>query len=62
MKNEWKIRINDGYCEYEYKLIATNKNVSIHDIYELVRKKLKSEHSDGKYVSKKTGQVIENLQ
>ena len=59
MSHKWKIRVNDGFCEYEYELLATNPKVSIHDIYDIVRKKLKAEHSEGKYVSKKTGQVVD---
>jgi uncharacterized protein YdbL (DUF1318 family) len=63
MKREWKIRIDDGYCEYEYQLLANNPKVSIHDVYQLVRNKLKAEECEAKYVSKyvckKTGKVIE---
>jgi len=59
MSHKWKIRINDGFCEYEYQLEATNPKVSIYDVYQLVRKKLKAEECEAKYVSKKTGKVVD---
>jgi hypothetical protein len=46
----WKIRINDGYCEWEYELPATNGKACIHDIYTLAKKKLKALERDGKPV------------
>jgi hypothetical protein len=38
----WKIRIDDGFSAYEYTLHAKNDDVSIRDIYELARRKLRA--------------------
>lgn len=46
----WRIRIDDGYCEYEYVLRGGADDVSIHDLYELVRQKLGAEPCEGKYL------------
>lgn len=46
----WKIRINDGYVEYEYNLPSKNGDVSIHDIYEIVRKKLDACKCEGRII------------
>lgn len=46
----WRIRIDDGYCEYEYVLRGGADDVSIHDLYELVRAKLGAEPCEGKYL------------
>jgi hypothetical protein len=49
-KQLWKVRISDGYCNYEYELEATNPNVAIYDVYQLVRKKLKAEECEAKLI------------
>ena len=53
--HKWTIKINDGYCEYEYVLKARNEEVSIHDLYELIRAKLEADRVDGKFVDRKIG-------
>lgn len=57
MTGKWKIRINDGFCEYEYELLAKNPNVSIHDIYKMVRRKLKAEENEGKRINESTREI-----
>jgi hypothetical protein len=50
MNGKWTIRISDGFCNYEYELLATNKNASIYDVYQAVRKKLKAEECEAKLI------------
>jgi hypothetical protein len=52
MKKEykWKVKISDGYCEYEYTYATTNGNVSIHDISEVICRKLKGLKKEGKFI------------
>ncbi len=45
----WKIKINDGYCTYEYEMKATNNNVSIKEIANHVARKLKAISSQGTF-------------
>jgi hypothetical protein len=56
-KQLWKVRISDGYCNYEYELEATNPNVSIYDILKLVAKKLKAEITEGKLIDERSAKV-----
>lgn len=46
----WKIRISDGFCEYEYLLPAERGDLCINDIYELVRKKLEARKVEPKQI------------
>ena len=48
---KWKIRIYDSFCEYEYELLIVEGTISIHDIYEVVRQKLKAKTQVGRRVS-----------
>lgn len=48
--HKWTVKINDGYCEYEYALKARNEEVSIHDLYELICAKLEADKVEGKFV------------
>ncbi len=50
----WKIRIDDGFCEYEYPLLATNMDVSIAQIYEHVRKLLEAKPAEGQLLNTPT--------
>jgi hypothetical protein len=56
-KQLWKVRISDGYCNYEYELEATNPNVAIYDILKLVAKKLKAEITEGKLIDERSAKV-----
>ena len=50
-ESRWRIRISDCcYCEYEYELIARVDDVCIHDLYELVRERLKANDVHGRIV------------
>ena len=49
-ESKWRIRISDCYCEYEYELIARVADVCIHDLYELVRERLKANDVHGRFV------------
>ena len=49
-ESRWRIRISDCYCEYEYELIARVDDVCIHDLYELVRERLKANDVHGRCV------------
>lgn len=51
--SQWRIRISDGFCEYEYKLMAHQHNISIHKIYESVRKRLKADEVVGVHIPPK---------
>ena len=51
--DKWTVKINDGYCEYEYVLKARNDEVSIHDLYELIRAKLEADKVEGRFVGPK---------
>lgn len=53
--HKWTVKIDDGFCEYEYVLKARNDEVSIHDLYELIRAKLEADKVDGKFVDRKIG-------
>ena len=46
----WKVRIDDGFVAYQFRLNATNGGVCINDIYELVRRKLKARKARGRMV------------
>jgi len=48
---QWKIRIHDGYCEYEYTLNAKRNDWSIQEIYEVVRLMLDAESEKPTQVS-----------
>jgi len=37
MKSNWKISINDGYCEYQYR-IQISDDESVDSVYEKIRK------------------------
>ena len=50
IRHLWKIRINDGYCEYEYQLPSILGSACILDIYELVRKALHAPKRKGKRI------------
>lgn len=41
MKVKWKISIDDGYCEYRYR-IRISENESISSVYEKIRKLFKA--------------------
>ncbi len=49
-ESKWRIRISDCYCEYEYELIARVDDVCIHDLYELLRERLKANDVHGRCV------------
>ena len=49
-ESRWRIRIADCYCECEYELIARVDDVCIHDLYELVRERLKANDVHGRFV------------
>ena len=49
-ESKWRIRISDCYCEYEYELIARVDDVCIHDLYELLRERLKASDVHGRFV------------
>ena len=49
-ERKWRIRISDCYCEYEYELDARVDDVCIHDLYELVRERLKADDVHGRFV------------
>ena len=49
-ERKWRIRISDCYCEYEYELIARVDDVCIHDLYELLRERLKASDVHGRFV------------
>lgn len=50
LERKWRIRISDCYCEYEYELDARVDDVCIHDLYELVRERLKADDVHGRCV------------
>lgn len=50
LERKWRIRISDCYCEYEYELDARVDDVCIHDLYELVRERLKADDVHGRFV------------
>lgn len=50
LERMWRIRISDCYCEYEYELNARANDVSIHDLYELVRERLRANDVHGRFV------------
>lgn len=47
---QWRIRIADCFCEYEYTLTARVSDVAIADLYELVRERLKADDVHGRFV------------
>ena len=49
-ERKWRIRISDCYCEYEYEMDARVDDVCIHDLYELVRERLKADDVYGRFV------------
>lgn len=49
-ERQWRIRIADCYCEYEYELDARVDDVCIRDLYELVRERLKADDVHGRFV------------
>lgn len=49
-ESKWRIRISDCYCEYEYELDARVDDVCIHDLYELLRERLKADDVQGRFV------------
>ena len=49
-ERKWTIRISDGYCEYEYRLDARVDDVSIYDIYDLVRARLRADDVHGGFI------------
>lgn len=46
----WVIRINDGFCEYEYELGSRNGNMSVNDVYQAVRTLLDAEEQNGTFI------------
>jgi hypothetical protein len=36
-KANWKIKINDGWSEYEYEYLQARGDISIHDISEVLK-------------------------
>lgn len=50
--NLWKIRIDDGYCAYDYDLRATAGDVCIHDLAEMVRERLRAPFTEGRLTRK----------
>lgn len=50
---KWTVKIDDGFCEYQYVLRARNDEISIHDLYELIRAKLEADSVEGKFVDSK---------
>ena len=52
--DKWIIKINDGFCEYEYVLNARADDVAIYDLYELVRERLRADDVEGRLVESKT--------
>lgn len=49
-RHRFKIKISDGYCEYEYSLRIKNPEISIRKIYENLCKMYKCEAEEGKLV------------
>ena len=42
-KANWKIKINDGWSEYEYEYLQARADISIHDISEVLKTILNAE-------------------
>lgn len=42
-KANWKIKINDGWSEYEYEYLQARADISIHDISEVLKTILAAE-------------------
>lgn len=53
----WSVRINDGYCTYQYEFPDGRRDVSINEVAEQVAKFLKAEPVDGEFVDFKKGMV-----
>ena len=51
-KANWKIKINDGWSEYEYEYLQARGDVSIHDISEVLKVIFAAEKvTDGKLIA-----------
>jgi len=50
LERMWRIRISNCYCEYEYELNARANDVSINDLYELVRERLRANDVHGRFI------------
>jgi len=46
MKETWKISIDDGFCEYQYRIQINNKE-SIDTVYEKIRELFKARRRRG---------------
>ena len=60
-ERKWRIRISDCYCEYEYELDARVDDVCIHNLYELVRERLKADDVHGRFVDPEEHHLPKNV-
>lgn len=49
-ERKWRIQISDCYSTCSYELNARVDDVCIHDLYELVRERLKADDVHGRFV------------
>lgn len=45
------IKINDGFCSYQYDFKTKKDDISIYDIAKSIAKKLKTDIPEGKFIS-----------